>query len=196
VDTSSLANLPRTDRTSYAGNSAQFRTFASDCLEEPPPFAALGGSARVVLTGSAHDRAGRLRKNSDEVIEVLTRLQRKIASHAGQMALSADEPAPGADTIILSYGISARAARAACRQLRAAGRRVSFLQLLTLFPVPAEIIRRAADGCSRVLVVEENLTGLYASVLEPLLGAERLVRVNRIGQMITPSEIVKAAEAA
>lgn len=196
VDTSSLANLPRTDRTSYAGDSARFRTFASDCLEEPPPFAALGGSARVVLTGSAHDRAGRLRKNSDEVIEILTRLQRKIASHAGQMALSADEPAPGADTLILSYGISARAALAACRQLRAAGRRVSFLQLLTLFPVPAEIIRRAADGCSRVLVVEENLTGLYASVLEPLLGAERLVRVNRIGQMITPSEIVKAAEAA
>jgi 2-oxoglutarate ferredoxin oxidoreductase subunit alpha len=196
VDTSSLANLPRTDRTSYAGDSARFRTFASDCLEEPPPFAALGGSARVVLTGSAHDRAGRLRKNSDEVIEILTRLQRKIASHAGQMALSADEPAPGADTLILSYGISARAALAACRQLRAAGRQVSFLQLLTLFPVPAEIIRRAADGCSRVLVVEENLTGLYASVLEPLLGAERLVRVNRIGQMITPSEIVKAAEAA
>lgn len=196
LDASSLANLPRTDRTLYAGDGERFRTFASDCLEEPPPFAPVGGDARVVLTGSAHDRAGRLRKNSDEVIEVLTRLQQKIASHAGQMALFADEPTAGADTLVLSYGISARAALAACRQLRAAGRRVSFLQLLTLFPVPADIIRRAADGCSRVLVVEENLTGLYASVLEPLLGAERLVRVNRIGRMITPTEIVKAAEAA
>lgn len=196
LDVSSLANLPPAERTPYDGDSGRFRTFASDCLEEPPPFAPVGGSARVVLTGSAHDRAGRLRKNSDEVIEVLTRLQTKIASHAGQMALFADEPAAGADTLVLSYGISARAALAACRQLRAAGRRVSFLQPLTLFPVPADIIRRAAGGCTRVLVVEENLTGLYASVLEPLLGAERLVRVNRIGQMITPTEIVNAAEAA
>ncbi len=196
LDPSSLAKLPRTDRTPYQGDSGRFRTFASDCPEEPPPFAPVGGDARIVLTGSAHDRAGRLRKNSDEVIEVLTRLQQKIASHAGQMALFADEPADGADTLVVSYGISARAALAACRQLRAAGRRVSFLQLLTLFPVPADAIRRTADGCARVLVVEENLTGLYASILEPLLGAERLVRVNRIGQMITPADVVKAAEAA
>ncbi len=44
--------------------------------------------------------------------------------------------------------------------MRVAGRRVSFLQLLTLFPVPVSTVRPAAQGCSRVLVVEENLPGL------------------------------------
>lgn len=196
VDASLLSKRPQVDRKPFDGDTARFLTYACDCPDEAPPFAPLGGGARVVTTGSAHDRAGRLRKNSDEVIEVLTRLQAKISAHAEQMALSVTDPSPDADMLVLSYGISARAARAACRHLRTAGRRVSFLQLLTLFPVPAGLIGRAAQGCSRVVVVEENLTGLYASVLEPLLGADRLVRVNRIGRMITPKEIVAAAEAA
>jgi 2-oxoglutarate ferredoxin oxidoreductase subunit alpha len=156
----------------------------------------VGGSARVVATGSAHDRAGRLRKNAAEVIELLSHLQAKIAAHAAEMALFVEEAAPNADTLVLSYGISARAARAACRRLRDSGCRISFLQLLTLFPVPTEVIRRAAAGCSRIVVVEENLTGLYASVLEPLVSPERLVRVNGLGRMITPREIIEVVEAA
>jgi len=196
VDASSLPAWPRVDRAPFTGDGERFLSYACECPEDAPPFAPLGGDARVVATGSAHDRAGRLRKNSDEVIGVLTHLQTKIAAHADEMALAVTESAANADMLVLSYGISARAARAACRRLREAGRRASFLQVLTLFPVPARVIRRAAEGCSRILVVEENLTGLYASMLEPLLGADRLVRVNRIGRMITPADIVDAAEAA
>lgn len=196
VDVSSLPSWPRFDRKPFDTNHNQFLTYACDCPQEPPAFAPVGGSARVVATGSAHDRAGRLKKNSDEVIEVLSHLQTKISAHADDMALFAEDPASNPEILVLSYGISARAARQACRQLRAAGHRVSFLQLLTLFPIPAAVIRRAAQGCSHVIVVEENLTGLYASVLEPLVGAERLVRINRIGRMITPREIVDVAEAA
>jgi len=106
------------------------------------------------------------------------------------------EYAANADTLVLSYGISARAARAACRRLNRDGRRVSFLQLLTLFPISTEPIRRAARGCSRVVVVEENSRGLYASVLESVVGKDRLVRVNAVGHMITPTEIIEVAEAA
>ena len=196
IDRSSLRAWPQVDRKPFDRHGQQFLTYACDCPEEPPAFAPLGGAARVVATGSTHDRAGRLRKNTDEVIELLAHLQTKVSAHAEEMALFVEEPADNAEMLVLSYGISARAARAACRQLRAAGRPVSFLQLLTLFPIPAAVIRRAAQGCSRVVVVEENLNGLYASVLEPLLGAERIIRVNRIGRMIAPGEIIEAVEAA
>ncbi len=196
VDHASLKPWPRVDRKAFQASARAFLTYACDCVEEPPAFAPVGGSERVVATGSAHDRAGRLRKNAPEVIELLAHLQAKIAAHAAEMALFEEEPAANPDTLVLSYGISARAARAAYRRLRAEGRRVSFLQLLTLFPIPAAVIRRAAEGCARVVVVEENLTGLYASVLEPLVGPQRLVRVNRLGRMIAPGEIIAAAEAA
>jgi 2-oxoglutarate/2-oxoacid ferredoxin oxidoreductase subunit alpha len=196
VDVCSLSAWPQINRKPFDPSHGRFRTYACDCPQEPPPFAPLGGPARVVATGSAHDRAGHLRKNADEVIELLAHLQTKISAHAEQMELFVEEPAANPEMLVLSYGISARAARAASRQLRATGRRVSFLQLLTLFPISAGVIRRAAQGCSHVVVVEENLTGLYASVLEPIVGPERLVRVNRIGRMITPGEIIAVAEAA
>jgi 2-oxoglutarate ferredoxin oxidoreductase subunit alpha len=196
VDVDCLVRRPQAERASFTGRQGEFLTYACECLEEPPAFAALGSSQRVVATGSLHDRAGRLRKNVPEAIELLNHLQAKIAAHAEEMAMVEAELAADAETLVVSYGISARAARAACRRLTSEGLRVSFLQLLTLFPVPAEVIRRAAEGCARVVVVEENSRGLYASVLESVVGKDRLVRVNAVGRMIAPSEIIEVAEAA
>ena len=196
VDVSSLRQWPHTAREPFTGSPAQFLPYACECLEEPSAFAPLGSTARVVATGSVHDRAGRLQKNVPEAIELLSHLQAKIAAHAEEMTIVEAELVANAGTLVLSYGISARAARTACRRMNREGRRVSFLQLLTLFPVPTEAIRQAAQGCSRVAVVEENSRGLYASVLEPVVGTERLVRVNGLGRMITPVEIIQIAGAA
>jgi 2-oxoglutarate/2-oxoacid ferredoxin oxidoreductase subunit alpha len=193
VDVSSLEKWPPVERKACTGSGERYLTYACDCVEEPPAFAPVGGSARVVATGSAHDRAGRLRKNIPEVIELLRHLQAKIDAHAEGMTLVEAEIVPSADTLIVSYGISARAARAACRRMNREGRRVSFLQLLTLFPIPVEAVHRAGEGCSKVVVVEENMQGLYASLLEPHIGRNQLVRVTGLGQMITPSEIAEAA---
>lgn len=161
----------------------------------PPAFSPVGGGLRVVATGSAHDAQGRLRKNSPEVIELLRHLEIKIAAHADEMALVDQELHPEADTLVIAYGITARAARAACRHLVGEGRRVSFLQPLTLFPVPRRAILTAAAPCTRVVIAEENMTGLYAGVLEPLLTGRTVIRVNRVGSMIPPREIAAAVEA-
>ena len=156
-------------------------------------WASVGGDVRVVATGSAHDVQGRLRKpSSADVIDVLTSLQAKVDAHADELAAARAELEEGADTLVVSYGISARAALEACRRSRARGCRVSFLGLQTLFPVPDAILARAAAGCSRVLVVEENLTGLYAGVLEPHLGGRTLVRVTGIGTAISPAQVEAA----
>ncbi len=192
VDAGSLKKYPVMERKRFSGRVGGFLTYGCEYLEEPPEFSPVGGAERVVATGSAHDPAGRLRKNAADVLELLIHLQTKVAAHADEMALVVQELDANADCLLIAYGVSARAAREACRRLRAAGRRVSFLQPLTLFPIPVEAIRRAARECPRVLVVEENLTGLYASVLEPLVDARRVIRVNGLGHMITPAEIVEA----
>ena len=43
-------------------------------------------------------------------------------------------------------------------------------------------------------MVEENLTGLYAGVLEPHLDGRRLVRVNAVGAMVPPARVEAAVE--
>ena len=162
----------------------------------PPWYARVGGDRRVVVTGSAHDFEGRLRKNAPEVVEVLTALQAKVAAHAQDMTYVREELDDGADTLVVSYGVSARASLEACRRLRQRGQPVSFLQLQTLFPLPTSALRDALGAASRVVVGEENLTGLYAGVLAPHLGGRELVRVNGVGSMISPTQIEAAVEAA
>jgi 2-oxoglutarate ferredoxin oxidoreductase subunit alpha len=192
VDMNDLPERPRFRRARIR-DAAKTAAYAYPCLEEPPEFAPVGGATRVVATGSAHDREGRLRKNSPEVLELLVHLQAKIAAHAVEMEMAVEDLSPGAETLILSYGISARAAREAAALLRAQGEEVSYLQLKTLFPIPEAALRRAAQGTKRVVVVEENLTGLYASVLQPILAGREWIGVNAIGGLIPPSRIARAA---
>ena len=191
VDLAALQNgvEPVAERRAFVSSDGRFTPYFRECLEEPPEFAAVGGDARVVATGSAHDFEGRLRKNSPEVIEVLTGLQRKVDAHADELAFVRADLDDGARTLVVSYGVSARAALQACRAARAGGTRVSYLQLQTLFPLAATALAEALEGVERVVVVEENLAGLYAGVLEPHLDSRELVRVNAIGAMIPPSRI-------
>ena len=195
VDVESFVRWPGLDRTAFSG-SGRYLPYDLQRPEEPPAFAPVGGDAKVVATGSAHDREGKLRKNSPEVIELLVHLQTKIAAHAKEMAIYEADLQERAETLVVSYGITARASRDAVNRLRAAGHRVSFLKLMTLFPIATEAIAQAAKGCRRVAVAEENLTGLYASLVQTLVGECELVRVNGIGNQISPAKIVEALERA
>ncbi|HET7567410.1 MAG TPA: transketolase C-terminal domain-containing protein [Gaiellaceae bacterium] len=159
---------------------------------DPVPPRAGFGAGRVVRTGSAHDREWRLRKPNPEVVEVLAELRGKVEAAADELALVDADLEEGADTLVVSYGVSARAAREACDRVRARGRRVSFLAPKTLFPVAERALAAALAGTARVVVVEENATGLYAGVLAGRLGGRELVRVNGVGAMIPPARIEEA----
>jgi pyruvate/2-oxoacid:ferredoxin oxidoreductase alpha subunit len=76
--------------------------------------------------------------------------------------------------------------------LRKEGFPISFLQIQTLFPVPAEALYWATAGVRTVFVAEENLGGQYRSVLAPLLMGKRLLGINKVGSMISPDEIIRA----
>ncbi len=190
IDLGALPDVPVWTRRPATGDGYRAVTFGAP--EEVPPFAPLAGGLKVTLTGSAHNRDGWLRKNDPETLEVLGHLEAKVAARASEMAMVAPDLEDGADTLVLAYGITARAAREAVRAARAAGRRVSFLGVQTLFPVPVDAIRAAARGARRILVAEENLGGLYRRALAGTLGDGRLAGVNGLGRMIRPAEILEA----
>jgi len=191
IDDDALAKPANFERT-WGDSHAPFAAYDIERVEDVPCFGPAGGEVKVTVTGSAHDRQGHLKKPSSEVVELLVHLQRKIEAHAADMALVSSDLDPEASCLLVSYGITARAARQAAGMLRQQGFPVSFLQIQTLFPVPAEAIQRAAAGTRTVFVAEENLTGQYRAVLAPLLNGRRLLGINKIGSMISPSEIVRA----
>ncbi|MFB3922175.1 MAG: pyruvate flavodoxin/ferredoxin oxidoreductase [Terriglobia bacterium] len=195
VDDEALAKPALVERHRFAGHSG-YQTYAFAEPEQVPAFAAVGGDVKVTVTGSAHDQQGRLRKNAPEVIGVLRHLERKISAHAQEMELVRADLDPGATSLVLSYGITARAGRQAVGALRRQGARVSFFQPQTLFPIPRQALDWALAGIRTVLVAEENLTGQYRSALAAHLGGKRVVGINQIGRLITPGEIVAAARTA
>lgn len=156
--------------------------------EDVPPFVPVGGPQKSTATGSAHDFAGRLKKNDGEVLAVLRHLQRKIEAAEAEIGLI-DSDGEGAPVLVLSYGVSARAAREAVDAARQAGKRVAYANVRTLFPVPVTALARVLAGVQKVVIAEENMTGQYASVLAPYLGDRALVRVNKLGALVTPREI-------
>lgn len=188
-----LAGLPEVPvRARPMARAEGYRPVQFVAADEVPPFAPLTGQLKVTVTGSAHNKDGWLRKNDAETLEVLRHLEAKIAARAQDMAMVAPDLQEGAEALVVSYGITSRAAREAVRLGRAAGRRLSFLGLLTLFPVPVEAIREAARTARRVVVAEENLSGLYRKVLAGALPELPWHGVNKLGSMIGPGEILEA----
>ena len=191
----SLAAPGLVERSKFSGPGV-FRTYGFARPEEAPAFAAVGEGVKVSVTGSAHDQQGRLKKNAPEVIEVLRHLEQKIAAHAEEMEIVREDLDPAARCLLVSYGITARAARQAVAALRREGKRVSLFQPQTLFPVPRRALARALAEVETVLVAEENLSGQYRAVLAPQLEGRRVVGINKLGAMISPGEIARAVRAA
>jgi len=122
-------------------------------------------------------------------------LTAKIDAHEDEIALVKHDAQPGAETLIISYGISARSAAEAVLRARAAGIKVSLLTVYSLWPVPEMAIRAALDGVRRVIVPELNL-GQYRREIERLAGSQiEIVGINRVdGGLITPGEILERLE--
>ncbi len=186
-----LTTLSR-QRIIYSGNGKKEwnDTYYFENPEDVPSFVPVGGKIKATVTGSAHNKAGRLQKNSPETLEVLYHLQKKIDAHANQMELVKRDIEEGARTIIMSYGITARTAREAVRRIRNAGKKVSWLNVLSLFPVPENKIRASLQGIERIVIPEENFGGQYRSAIQNLFTGKDVIGVNKIGSMISPDEII------
>ncbi|MGC8653444.1 MAG: transketolase C-terminal domain-containing protein [Candidatus Kryptoniota bacterium] len=193
VDYEGLPTCQVTPRNLYASNNGgNFRSYDFKALEDVPPFAPVGGKVKVTVTGSAHDKSGRLQKNSLETIDVLRHLQKKIEGHAQEIITLGTDLQAGSDIVILSYGITARTAKEAVRRIRASGRKVSLINLKTLYPVPENQLLELTKEMHRVVIAEENIMGLYKQEIERLFPGKEIIRVNAVGRMITPGEIEQA----
>lgn len=158
-----------------------------------PPMAAYGDPYIQRVTGLVHDARGYSSSDPQVASSLVERLQEKILRYREEL------PAPGyigpeaPEILLVSYGISARAAQAAAARTRAAGRPVGCLSLRTLWPFPEETIREYAAMVETIFVVEMNYGQLRREVERAVAGKCRVAGVNRYdGGVITPAEVLAA----
>ncbi|MEK7263667.1 MAG: pyruvate flavodoxin/ferredoxin oxidoreductase [Bacteroidota bacterium] len=170
-------------------NGKKWKTYNFENRWDVPAFADVGGVQKVTITGSAHNKEGALKKNDTETLEVLLHLEEKIQHGRDELSIVKYDEQKDAAILVISFGITARTMSEAVRSARKKGKKVSSMNIISLFPVPEKAIMNAIKNVTKVIIAEENLTGQYRSVIAPLLKGKEIIGVNKVGAMITPNEI-------
>ena len=162
--------------------------------DKPPPFLPIGGKTLVRQTSSTHGPDGYITTDPEIISLSQARLRDKILGHVDRITLFEEQLQTGAETLVVSYGVTARAVADAAAMLAARGRPVSTLTLKSLWPVPERLLREKAAGYERVVVIEMNL-GQYVQEVRRVLGGREVEFFGQMnGVLITPLQIVEVVD--
>ena len=157
-----------------------------------PDFLPIGHNIPVRQTSSTHGAEGYITTDPNEISANVLRLKTKIAEAVDQMSFFEFDEVENADTLVIAYGVTARAARSAVREMCQKGIPTALLVLKTIWPVPEGVIRKAAGGIQRVLVVEMNL-GQYTDTVKQVLTDKNVKFLGQMdGSLISPDQIKEA----
>lgn len=166
----------------------RFQPFQISNGQTVPYFLPIGDSVPVRQTSSTHGADGYITTDAEEISSFQRRLQNKLQSNVERYSYH-EFSAENARTLLVTYGVTSRAAKAAFRIAKQQGRPVSLLVLKTLWPVPEALIRRAARHAKRVVVIEMNL-GQYVNEIRRVLSDKPVDFFGQMdGRLITPSQI-------
>jgi 2-oxoglutarate ferredoxin oxidoreductase subunit alpha len=155
-----------------------------------PSFLPLGNDeAQVRFNSSTHNAEGLIRKNDPESLGNTLRLRDKFVKRIDEFSFFELDHQKGAEKLIVSWGISADAAKEAVYTMRKNGHAVALLIVKTLLPV-SEKVYDIIDHYPQVVFAEENLTGMYKEILVGRRTQKNVQVVNSFGFMLSPSEII------
>ncbi|MBL7179160.1 MAG: pyruvate flavodoxin/ferredoxin oxidoreductase [Desulfobacterales bacterium] len=158
-----------------------------------PYFLPIGATTLVRQTSSTHGPDGYITTDPQKISNMLQRLKTKLVSTVSRFSFHDQYLENDADTLILTYGVTARAALEVIREQKAQGNPLSLLILKTLWPVPEDLIRKKAAEFKRIVVVEMNL-GQYVGEIERILPDKEVVFFGQMdGRLISPRQIREVA---
>ncbi len=150
---------------------------------------------RYHFTGLHHDGRGFPTEEIETCRKLIQRLEDKVMKHTDELELNEefmldDMTGEEGEVLIIAYGSVSLAAKEAIRHLRKEGIKAGLFRPITLWPSPADNIKKYTDMIKNVLCVELNIRQ-YTEEIERVSGRldlEGLYKVN--GRAISPHEIV------
>jgi len=154
------------------------------------PMSDFGGVHRYNVTGLFHDMWGFPSDNPQVVHDLLRHLVDKINNNVNQITNFKSYYLDDAESVLISYGSSARSALHVVELLRPRGERIGLLELQTLWPFPDQLVRRTCEHAKHVIVVEMNMGQILQEVRRVVDQPRKVFLANRIdGVFITPRDI-------
>ncbi|MBU2027024.1 2-oxoacid:acceptor oxidoreductase subunit alpha [Patescibacteria group bacterium] len=180
------------DRKKPAGVPENYKPFAADA-DGVAPLAAYGSRYVFHVSSSMHGPDGYSNNNPANAAWRVTQLHRKIEMHRDEIVLTKTFDTEDADILLIAFGATTRASRAAALELRKQGIKAGVLQLITLWPFADKEVALLGQKAKTVVVTEMNYSGQVAGEVRKVLGSGAdLRKVNSFnGQIITPQDILR-----
>ena len=173
------------------GEAESFRPHHFACRGAVSKMARYGDEAILRVTGSTHDEGAFITKDRGAIKALNQHLLDKIEKYRGEIELAHADIEEGADTLLMSFGVTAGAMREAVATARCRGQRVSSLCIHSLWPLPEDLLMDAAQGVRRIVVAELN-PGLYRREIKALFPHLEVLGLNRLdGALIAPGQFLE-----
>lgn len=182
---------PLVERKPFTGET--FLPFKAE-KDGVPDFLPMGGTTLVRQTSSTHGPDGYITIDPETIEANQERLKNKILAAEKQLTLFDETVREGANTLVISYGVTSRAVGDACSILEKKGKPVSSLTLKTLWPVPEQLLKEKAKGYNRIVVIEMNL-GQYVKEIRLAIREKEVTFYGQMnGTLIKPGKIMEVIE--
>jgi 2-oxoglutarate ferredoxin oxidoreductase subunit alpha len=179
-------------RKSFDGAPEDYRPYEVGA-DEPAVLNPMFKGYRYHFTGLHHDGKGFPTEEIETCRKLIQRLEDKVMDHTDEIELNEEymlDDLGEDDLLIIAYGSVSLAAKEAIRHLRKDGIKAGLFRPITLWPSPAESIKKYTDKIKNVLCVELNIRQYTEEVerVSSRLDLHGLYKVN--GRAISPFEIV------
>lgn len=190
VELKESAEIELHNRKWAAEVSAEFKPYAAG-EDKVPEMVRPGDGFRTHTTGLTHAPDGFPTQDPVLVNEYMQRLLGKLQHHNALVESFEAINTEDAEILVVSYGITSRAARRAVKLARNEGIKVGMFRPITLWPFPAEPLKAILGPVTNLLVPEMNAGQLIQEVERYRPTSCRVEGLNRIdGETITPEQIL------
>ncbi len=189
VELPEISELNLIERKKPAVTPENYEAYKPD-EDGVPPMASFGDGYFYHVTGLTHNYKGLPTQDAKIADELVRRLNTKIDDAIDEITLYTEHFLEDAETVVIAYGGTARAAITAVKKAREQGIKVGLLKLITIWPFPGHIIKKIAEKAHTIIVPEMNYGQLVGEV-QRYAGMDRVVPVNRVdGAFFEPDEIL------
>ena len=156
-----------------------------------PKMADFGTGFRYHVTGLMHDETGFPSNSTKNAGKLMDRLMAKIEDNKEDIITFEEVDTADAEYLIVSYGGTARTAKAAVKKLRDEGVKVGLFRPITVWPFPEKQVLELSKKVKDIIVAELNYGQMKLEV-------ERVVKGNcpvrfcgkANGEVLTPEELI------
>jgi len=180
------------DRKKPSVPPEQYKPFEPE-FDGIAPLAAYGSDYVYHVTSSMHGLDGYSNNDPANAQWRVAQLHRKLERYRDEIVMTKSYDTADAEVLLIAFGATTRAARAAALEARKSGIKAGVLQLVTLWPFADKEIAAHGKNAKKVVVVEMNYSGQVTGEVRRILGPEKdITLVNKYnGQIITPKDILE-----